>query len=348
MPFEIPDAVDTVAVLVRTSSSNTSIDTAQSNIHTGTSPELPRCQNELPISSGGPVPPTAAARDPRLVALSCAESAPSEQVVIILHGSTIIGLRVHYSHQTLLKLQTVGCLVTFGPVDFFHNAQAFTQDIQVQMNKLSKACSTGAAVNMSRIWSHLSVPSVFVVTDGTQRACAIRFSMAPLPEPGSKMNALARCPPIGLVDGGEKVATGRVHPCARLNHCRRTSVRGRPPSPYRRLGLLCTFLESHGSNSRDLGSAEGFQVPHERCPIQDLSEGGYTGEQVVHLDVVLPRPRKTSHKIQSDPSNLARQEALVKDESVGITIIHFVDALDPESRPRACVCSGPSAMSTST
>jgi hypothetical protein len=38
---------------VRTSSSNTSVYTAQSNIHTGPSPELPRCQNELPILQEG-------------------------------------------------------------------------------------------------------------------------------------------------------------------------------------------------------------------------------------------------------------------------------------------------------
>mgnify|MGYP006087099347 FL=1 len=85
---------------------------------------------------------------------------------------------------------------------------------------------------------------------------------------------------------------------------------------------------------RDLGSRT--RLPSSARTVSqgtDLSEGGYTGEQVVHVDVVLPRPRKTSHKIQSDPSNLAGpgKRRLVKDESVGITVLHLVDGVDPDA-----------------
>jgi hypothetical protein len=55
--------------------------------------------------------------------------------------------------------------ITFGPVDFCHNAQAFTHETsKVQMNKAFQGLfDRRCGEYVPRIWSHLSVPSIFLL-----------------------------------------------------------------------------------------------------------------------------------------------------------------------------------------
>jgi hypothetical protein len=55
-------------------------------------------------------------------------------------------------------------LITFGLVDLFHNAKAFTHaKSKVQMNKAFQGLFDRRGEYVPRIWSHLSVPSIFLL-----------------------------------------------------------------------------------------------------------------------------------------------------------------------------------------